>query len=140
MLGTIPPRFPYLFTVTHGIISSFTFLSDMRCCRSDWALFVLLFSTFVCFQPTELIWGFFCFINFPFYSPPPLTQGRPYIEAEHVRRAILEGLLINAPAVFATQFAAILSPLSFAFFSAVSMEDEEWGGGVASKYLKYGAR
>ena len=35
----------------------------MRRCRSDWP--VLLLATLVCCQPTELILGFFCFINFP---------------------------------------------------------------------------
>ena len=33
-------------------------------------LFVLLLSTLVCCQPTELIWVF-CFINFPILHPPP---------------------------------------------------------------------
>mgnify|MGYP003571726959 CR=1 FL=1 len=34
------------------------------------------------FKPTELIWAFFCFINFPFYPPPPpqvRQQGRDII-------------------------------------------------------------
>ena len=39
--------------------------------RLAWALFVLLLSTLVCCQPTELIWAFFCFINFPILPPPP---------------------------------------------------------------------
>ena len=34
------------------------------------ALFVLLLSTFVCCQPTELIWIFFCFIKFSILLPP----------------------------------------------------------------------
>ena len=40
----------------------------MRC----WALFVLLLSTLLCCQPTELIWVFYCFINFPVLPPPEL--------------------------------------------------------------------
>ena len=39
----------------------------MRCCSSDWALFVWLLSTLVCCQPTELIF-FYKFSNF---TPPP---------------------------------------------------------------------
>ena len=42
--------------------------------RLAWALFVLLLSTFVCCQPTELIVGFFVFINFQFYPPPPPSR------------------------------------------------------------------
>ena len=46
----------------------------MRWCRSNArALFVLLLPTLVCCQPTELILGFFCFINCPTPHPtlPP---------------------------------------------------------------------
>ena len=48
----------------------------MRCCRCDrpGLLFVLLLSTLMCCQPTELIWAFFCFINFPIILPPPQAQ------------------------------------------------------------------
>ena len=42
--------------------------------RLAWALFVLLLSTLVCCQRTELIWAFFLFHTyiFQFYSPSPL--------------------------------------------------------------------
>ena len=40
------------------------FFCDWRCCRSDWpGLFILLLSTLVCCQPTELIWGCFFFFS-----------------------------------------------------------------------------
>ena len=45
----------------------------IRCCRQKrlaWALFVLLFSTLVCCQPTELIWVFLFHIYFPILLPP----------------------------------------------------------------------
>ena len=48
----------------------------MRCYRSDWP--VLLFSTLVCFQPTELILGFFCLFHKLSYftlTPPPQNAG-----------------------------------------------------------------
>ena len=50
--------------------------------RLAWALFVLLFSTLVCYQPTELILGFllllflFFFRNFPILPPPPPQHAR----------------------------------------------------------------
>ena len=36
--------------------------------------FILLLSTLVCCQPTELILGFFCFINFPMLHPQTSFQ------------------------------------------------------------------
>ena len=38
--------------------------------RLVWALFVLLISTLMCCQPTELIWGFL-FHTFSIFPPPP---------------------------------------------------------------------
>ena len=43
--------------------------------RLAWALFVLLLSTLVCCQPTELIWGFL-FRKFSYFTPPPPQAGR----------------------------------------------------------------
>ena len=44
--------------------------SSIDCFNLAWALFVLLLSTLVCCQPTELIWGG---VEFFFTSPPPQT-------------------------------------------------------------------
>ena len=41
-----------------------------------WALFVSLLLTLMCCQPTGLILGSFCFINFPILPPPPSYAGR----------------------------------------------------------------
>ena len=49
------------------------------------ALFVLLFATLVCCQPTELIWGFCCFINFPILPPSQNSyQGEMVATSEHL--------------------------------------------------------
>ena len=37
-----------------------------------YAFFVLLLSTLLCYQPTELIWAFFLFYLFSTFTPPPL--------------------------------------------------------------------
>ena len=39
----------------------------MRCCRSDWPGLCL----FCCYQPSCVVFVFFCFINFPILPPPP---------------------------------------------------------------------
>ena len=44
--------------------------------RLAWALFVLLLSTLVCCQPTELILGFLLFHKFSIYPPPPTHTHR----------------------------------------------------------------
>ena len=47
----------------------------MRCCKSDWpAFFVLLLSTLVCSQQTELIWVFLYYQVSNFTPPPPPGQ------------------------------------------------------------------
>ena len=58
-----------------------------------WALFVLLFSTLVCCQPTELIWGFFCFMNFPILPPPPALH-KPVPSGRAIRS--METCALNA--------------------------------------------
>ena len=40
--------------------------------RTYQALFVLLLSTLVCYQPTELIWALFVSSIIQFYPPPPI--------------------------------------------------------------------
>ena len=47
---------------------------ETRCCRND---FVCCCSIFLCYQPAELIWGFFCFINFIFHSPQAKASYTP---------------------------------------------------------------
>ena len=51
------------------------------------ALFVLLLSTLVCCQPTELIWAF-CFINFPLIPPSLSFHHRPALSRLGPRAAL----------------------------------------------------
>ena len=67
-----PSSLNFIIINTIIIKTTIRWSDGMRCCRSAWALFVLLLSTLVCCQPTELIWCFFfCFITFPILLPPP---------------------------------------------------------------------
>ena len=55
------------------------FLRVMRCGAAEatgLGFVVLLLSTLVWCQPTELILGLFCFINVPILPPPQANQGR----------------------------------------------------------------
>ena len=53
------------------------------------ALFVLLLSTLVCCQPTELIWAFL-FINFFVLSPPPqLSSSGPLLSFQWIKLRLL---------------------------------------------------
>ena len=77
---------PCLFlasTVYFGLFCFINFLFFWGCGAAEstcLALFVLLLSTLVYCQPTELIWVFF-FINFQFYPPPPSNKKAPFRSA-----------------------------------------------------------
>ena len=75
--------------------------------RLAWALFVLLLSTLVCCQPTELILGFiFCCINFQFYSPPPPADNR--------NRMVTSGCVPPLVTVLTSMDETVLSSVSWA--------------------------
>ena len=62
------------FQIIRFVINTLTPIFFILCFTPPPFLFVLLLSTLVCYQPIELILGFFCFINFPILLSPPPPQ------------------------------------------------------------------